>query len=125
MSENRCPNCEALMVELDCLECVVHSQYQNAVRVMDQRLANLPPPTRSHCRNGHEMTEANTRIDVRADRDKQSVTRVCRACHNARGVARREREKTTQPREPGKLDRGRVAPTGRMTPQTLPVEEQT
>ena len=28
---------------------------------------------------------------------------------------------TTQPREPG-ADRGRAAPTGRMTPQTLPVE---
>jgi hypothetical protein len=32
---------------------------------------------------------------------------------------------TTQPREPRELDRGRVAPTGRMTPSTLPVEENT
>jgi hypothetical protein len=124
MSENRCPDCEALMVELDCLECVVHSQHQNAVRVMDQRLADLPPPIRSHCARGHEMTEANTRIEVRVD-GKKSITRVCKACRNDRMAAQRERRKTTQPREPGELDRGRVAPTGRMTSTTLPVEGTT
>jgi hypothetical protein len=124
MSEDRCPNCEAVMVELDCLECVVHSQHQNAVRVMDQRLADLPPPIRSHCARGHEMTEANTRIEVRVD-GKKSITRVCKACRNDRMAAQRERRKTTQPREPGRLDRGRVAPTGRMTPSTLPAGDTT
>jgi len=124
MTEVRCPDCEALLTELDCLECVWHKQHQNAVRVMDQRLADLPPPARTHCAKGHEMTEANTRIEVRVE-GKKSITRVCKACRNDRMAAQRERRKTTQPREPGKLDRGRVAPTGRMTSQTLPAEEQT
>ena len=33
------------------------------------------------------------------------------------------RAETTRPREPGGLDRGRAAPTGRMTPRTLPAGE--
>ena len=93
MTDRRCSECEAIITELDCLECVWHEKHLNSVRVMGQRVANLPPPTRTHCVNGHEMTEANTRIDFRADREKQSVSRACRACHNARGVARRAKRK--------------------------------
>ena len=127
MTEQRCPNCEAVLTELDCLECVAHEHHQRSVRVMDQRLATLPPPSRSHCRKGHEMTEANTRIEVRVD-GKKSITRVCRTCHNLRSVTQRERAKTletTQPREPGGLDRGRAAPTGRMTSTNLPAGDTT
>jgi hypothetical protein len=124
MTENRCPNCEALMVELDCLECVWYSQHQTAVRVMGERFGALATPTLSYCVNGHEMTEANTRLDVRIGVRKGN-TRTCRACLRQRVIDRRERGRgTAQPREPRELDRGRVAPTGRMTPSTLPVEEQ-
>lgn len=122
MTEHRCPNCEALMIELDCLECVAHSVHETAVKVMENRMENLAPPTRTHCAKGHEMTEENTRVEVRVT-DKQSISRSCKLCHNARAVAQRQRERT-RPRELGKLDRGRVAPTGRMTNETLPVEEQ-
>ena len=127
MSENRCPNCEALMIELDCLECVWHTRHENAVRVMGQRAATLEPSTSTYCPNGHLRTEENTRIDIRVD-DRKSVSRACRTCHNEKAIRRRamrKAEQTTQPRELGKLDRGRVAPTGRMTPQTLPVEGTT
>ena len=127
MTEQRCPNCEALMIELDCLECVSNTRHENAVEVMGQRAATLQPFTSTHCPNGHLRREENTRIDIRLN-GKKGVSRACRTCHNEKAIRRRAMRKeaeTTQPREPGGLDRGRAAPTGRMTPRTLPVEGTT
>ena len=124
MTEQRCPDCEALMIELDCLECVWHLRNENVIQVMAQRAATLQPSTSTHCPNGHLRTEENTRIDIRLN-GKKGVSRACRTCHNEKAIRRRAMRKeaeTTQPREPGGLDRGRAAPTGRMTPRTLPVE---
>jgi len=119
MSEHRCPDCEALIVELDCFECVAYQLHETAVHAMEKRLQSIPPATRSHCAKGHEMTEENTRIEIRVD-GKQSITRICKQCHNARAVAQRERGKT-RPRERAERSTGAgTAPTGRMTPQTLP-----
>ena len=111
MTEQRCPACEALIVELDCLECVAHEIHETAVKAMEKRLQDIPPPTRSHCAKGHEMTEENTRIEIRVD-GKQSITRICKQCHQDRAVAQRQRGKTRSweraerstragPRQPG------------------------
>ena len=126
MTENRCPDCEAIITELECLECVWYSQHQHSVRVKGQMFAASTAPTKTHCANGHEMTEANTRLDHRIG-DRGGITRTCRTCLRQRVKEQRARRgaETAQPRELGKLDRGRVAPTGRMTSQTLPAEEQT
>jgi len=121
MTERRCPACEALIVELDCFECVAYQLHETAVNAMQKRLQSIPPPTRSHCAKGHEMTEENTRIEIRVN-DKQSITRICKQCHNARAVAQRERGKT-RPRERAERSTGAgTAPTGRMTIATLPPE---
>jgi len=92
MTEDRCPDCEAIITELDCAECLAYQRLQTAVRSMEHRVATLAPATRTHCRNGHEMNEKNTRVEVRTG-DKASITRVCRTCHNARAVSRRVRNK--------------------------------
>lgn len=42
---------------------------------------------RTHCKNGHEYTPANTRM---AERDGYEV-RICRACRNEESARRRER----------------------------------
>ena len=119
MTEQRCPACEALIVELDCLECVAHEIHETAVNAMEKRLQSIPPPTRSHCAKGHEMTEQNTRIEIRVD-GKQSITRICKQCHQDRAVAQRQRGKT-RPRERAERSTGAgTAPTGRMTIATLP-----
>ena len=121
MTENRCPDCEALMFELDCAECLQYLKASANLQIMIERLADLPAFKTTHCPKGHEYTESNTRIDLRPGTLKSPI-RACRACHNERlKIARaRRRAETTQPRESGELDRGRAAPTGRMTPQTLP-----
>jgi hypothetical protein len=124
MSETRCPRCEAVMHELDCLECVAYDRLR-AANPVAERAETLDPTAPTHCIRGHEWTEASTRIDKRPNRP--NATRVCRTCVNERLKAARakRRAETTRPREPGELDRGRAAPTGRMTPQTLPVEGAT
>ena len=122
MTENRCPDCEALMFELDCAECLQYLKASANLQIMIERLADLPAFKTTHCPKGHEYTEENTRIDIRVN-GKKGVSRACRTCHNEKAIRRRAMRKaqeTTQPREPGGLDRGRAAPTGRMTPQTLP-----
>ena len=126
MTENRCPDCESLMFELDCAECLQYLKASANLQIMIERLADLPAFKTTHCPKGHEYTEANTRIDLRPGSLKSPI-RACRTCHNQRlKIARaRRRAETTQPRESGGLDRGRAAPTGRMTPQTLPVEGTT
>ena len=126
MTENRCPDCESLMFELDCAECLQYLKASASLQIMIERLSDLPAFKTTHCPKGHEYTEANTRIDLRPGSLKSPI-RACRTCHNQRlKIARaRRRAETTQPRESGGLDRGRAAPTGRMTPQTLPVEGQT
>ena len=93
MSENRCPNCEALITELDCLECVWHAMHENAVRVTEEKLAALPPPTRTHCVKGHEMTEENTRIDVRKYDTHKAIARICKTCHRQRAVEQKARNR--------------------------------
>ena len=113
------------MHELDCLECVAYDRMRAVIPLVADRAAALNTAAPTHCIRGHEWTEASTRIDKRANRP--SASRVCRTCHNDRLKAARakRRAETTRPREPGGLDRGRAAPTGRMTPQTLPVEGAT
>ena len=125
MTENRCPDCEALMLELDCAECLQYLKASANLQIMIERLADLPAFKTTHCPKGHEYTEANTRIDLRPGSLKSPI-RACRTCHNQRlKIARaRRRAETTQPRESGGLDRGRAAPTGRMTSTNLPAEEQ-
>ena len=108
------------MHELDCLECIAYDRMRAVIPLVADRAATLDPNATTHCIRGHEWTEASTRIDKRPNRP--SASRVCRTCHNDRLKAARAKRRagTTQPREPGGLDRGRAAPTGRMTPQTLP-----
>ena len=108
------------MHELDCLECLAYERMRAVIPLVADRAASLDPTSPTHCIRGHEWNEANTRIDKRSNRP--SASRVCRTCHNDRLKAARAKRRavTTQPREPGELDRGRAAPTGRMTPQTLP-----
>ena len=88
MTAERCPDCEALMTELECLDCLLHTRHQNAVSVMGQRVATLAPSTSAYCPNGHLRTDENTRIDVRAD-GRQSISRACRTCHNEKAIRRR------------------------------------
>ena len=95
MTERRCPNCEALIEELDCLECVWYAQHQAAVRVIGQPFGALKPAGRSHCVNGHEMTEANTRIDSRSGSNKR-IMRTCRACLRQRVIDRRNKRQQVE-----------------------------
>jgi hypothetical protein len=93
----------------------------NSVRVMGQRLSELAPATRTHCVNGHEMTEENTRIDVRMGL-KQGITRTCRACLRQRVLDHRARKgsETTQPREPESSTGAGSHQPGGLISQTLP-----
>ena len=93
MTEQRCPNCEAVITELDCLECVWHAMHENAVRVNEEKLAALPPATRTHCFKGHEMTEENTRIDVRKYDTRKAISRICKTCHRLRAVEQKARNR--------------------------------
>lgn len=93
MTDQRCPDCEALITELDCLECVWHGMHENAVRVTEEKLAALPPATRTHCINGHAMTEENTRIDVRKPESGKPIYRVCITCHRQRAVEQKARNR--------------------------------
>ncbi len=108
------------MHELDCLECVAYDRLREVIPLVADRAATLNESAPTHCIRGHEWTEASTRIDKRPNRP--SASRVCRTCHNDRLKAARakRRAETTRPREPGGLDRGRAAPTGRMTSTNLP-----
>jgi hypothetical protein len=107
MTEQRCPDCEAIVTELDCTDCLQLQRNTQAQQTAQALLERAPIQTRTHCPKGHEMTPDNTRIDVRADAEKQSITRSCRTCHNLRGITRREKKKaakkaargTTRPRE--------------------------
>jgi hypothetical protein len=113
------------MHELDCLECVAYDRLRAANPPVTDRAAILDRAAPTHCKRGHEWTEASTRIEKRLNRP--ASVRTCRTCHNERLKAARasRRAETTQPREPGGLDRGRAAPTGRMTGQTLPAGDTT
>ena len=113
------------MHELDCLECIAYDRMRAVIPLVADRAATLNTAAPTHCIRGHEWTEASTRIDKRANRP--SASRVCRTCHNDRLKAARAKRRagTTQPREPGGLDRGRAAPTGRMTSTNLPAGETT
>ena len=107
------------MHEIDCLECRAYDRMRAVIPLVADRSATLNPNAPTHCKRGHEWTEASTRIDKRPNRP--TASRVCRTCHNERLKAARasRRAGTTQPREPG-ADRGRAAPTGRMTGTNLP-----
>jgi hypothetical protein len=48
-----------------------------------------PLVTRTHCGNGHEFTEENTRIEKARSGD--NLYQVCRKCHADRCTLRRER----------------------------------
>ena len=108
------------MHELDCIECLAYDRLRAVIPLATDRGATLDPTAPTHCIRGHEWTEASTRIDKRPNRP--SASRVCRTCHNDRLKAARAKRRagTTRPREPGGLDRGRAAPTGRMTSTNLP-----
>lgn len=92
MTERRCEACEAVILELDCQECLAYAQSLVAQARSAELLAK-PRPIRTHCVKGHEMTEANTRIDVYVGNGRQSVTRACRTCHNARTKRRKDKAK--------------------------------
>jgi hypothetical protein len=91
MTGGRCPDCEAIITELECQDCVAHAANQAASLALQERALRRPAATRTHCPAGHEMTDANSRVDVRLSGGKGSVSRACRACHNARCAARRAR----------------------------------
>ena len=95
MSDRRCEACESLITELDCLDCLMMLQSIKAeinAKKPNRKQAKL----KSHCRNGHKMDDANTRIEVRSNPLKrQSVSRKCRTCANARAVAQRVRNKVS------------------------------
>jgi hypothetical protein len=132
MTELRCPDCEAIVNELDCTDCLQLQRNMQAQETAQALLERAPIQTRTHCPKGHEMTPDNTRIDVRADAEKQSITRSCRTCHNLRGITRREKKKaakkatrgTTRPRERAErsIGAGPHQPGGLIS-QTLPVQE--
>jgi hypothetical protein len=44
MSETRCPRCEAVMHELDCLECVAYDRMR-AANPVAERVTDIPAPT--------------------------------------------------------------------------------
>ena len=93
MTEDRCPNCEALLTELECFECAWHAMHENAVRLTADKLAALAPPTRTHCIKGHEMTPENTRLDVRKPESGKPTYRVCITCHRQRAVDQKARNR--------------------------------
>lgn len=96
MTERRCEACEALITELDCLDCLIMLQsIKFAIDAQELRKTRKPAKLNSHCRNGHVMDEANTRVEVRNDPLKQAVSRKCRKCANARAVAQRLRNKVS------------------------------
>lgn len=41
MSENRCPRCEAVMHELDCLECVAYHRMRTVIPLVADRGATI------------------------------------------------------------------------------------
>ena len=100
MTEDRCPNCEALLTELECFECAWHAMHENAVRLTADKLAALAPPTRTHCIKGHEMTPENTRLDVRKPESGKPTYRVCITCHRQRAIDQRARARAAAGKEP-------------------------
>ena len=104
MNEPRCPNCEALLTELECFECAWHAMHENAVRLTADKLAALAPPTRTHCIKGHEMTEENTRLDVRKPESGKPTYRVCITCHRQRAIDQKARAKAAKDPRPQGTD---------------------
>ena len=82
------------MHELDCLECLAYDRIKAVMPSIDRRGTELAPSTTTHCKRGHEWTEANTRIDRRLNRP--AAARVCRTCHNVRLKAARARRKAAE-----------------------------
>ena len=100
MIEHRCPNCEALIIELECFECAWHAMHENAVRLTADKLAALAPPTRTPCIKGHEMTPENTRLDVRKPESGKPTYRVCITCHRQRSIDQKARARAAAGKEP-------------------------
>lgn len=50
----------------------------------------------THCKNGHEFTETNTRISVRKDTRPGTERRSCRECHRLTEQRRRDRAKSSR-----------------------------
>jgi hypothetical protein len=75
------------MHELDCLECVAYDRLRAAIPLVADRGATLDPAAPTHCKRGHEWTEASTRIEKRLNRP--ASVRTCRTCHNERLKAAR------------------------------------
>lgn len=88
MTEQRCPDCEALLTELECFECAWHAMHEIAMSLTADKLAALAPPTRTHCIRGHEMTEENTRTDAPVTRRAR-----CKTCHAEKRVERKARQR--------------------------------
>lgn len=88
MTEIRCPTCEALIVELECLECVWHQRHGQAVRVVGVMFGSPMPPTTTYCRNGHEMTEENTKLEPR----ENCMSKICRTCRNQRRAKKKAQQ---------------------------------
>ena len=77
------------MVELECLDCAWHDRHKGANRVPGVMYGMATAPKAARCRNGHEMTESNTRLEAR----KNCIARVCRTCHRERVLRDRARKK--------------------------------
>lgn len=74
MVENRCPECEELLTDLDCLDCLTVKGLQRACI----QIAAEPKAT-THCRNGHLRTDENTTVKVRADKNHRTFLE-CKDC---------------------------------------------
>lgn len=74
-----------------------------------ENVARADTPTswsmmQTHCKEGHEYNEANTRVEFRDD----GIARVCRPCGNARGRARHRKRRGLPLDMPNRMDPNRT-----------------
>lgn len=80
--------------KLGCNKQTVYSNLKAAnVEMRDDRKVLEGRKPQTHCKQGHEFTEANTRVATRNDGTRH---RSCKTCDAARAVKRREAKKQQQ-----------------------------